>query len=63
MRRDQKYVGRRVMEMVLPGKRKRGRTKRRFQDVVKEDMGEVGARENDIENRMLWRNIMRFGNP
>ena len=44
MRRDQKYVGRRVMEMELPGKRKRGRPKRRFMDVVKEDMGEVGAR-------------------
>ena len=27
MRRDQEYVGRRVMEMELPGKRKRGRPK------------------------------------
>ena len=35
MRKDQEYVGRRVMEMELPGKRKRGRTKRRFLDVVK----------------------------
>ena len=25
--------------------------------------GEVGAREKDIENRMLWRNIIRSGNP
>ena len=38
MRRDQEYVGRRAIEMVLPGKRKRGRPKRRFLDVVKEDM-------------------------
>ena len=51
MRRDQEYIGRRVMEMELPGKRKRGRLKRRFPDVVKEDMGEVGATEKDIENR------------
>ena len=35
MRRDQEYIGRRVMEMELPGKRKRGRSKRRFLDVVK----------------------------
>ena len=49
--RDQEYIGRRVMEMELPGKRKRGRPKRRFLDVVKEDMGKVGAREMDIENR------------
>ena len=28
MRRDQEYVGRKMMEMELPGKRKRGRPKR-----------------------------------
>ena len=44
MRRDQEYVGR-AMEMELLGKRKRGRPKRRFLDVVKKDMGKVGARE------------------
>ena len=53
MRRDQEYVGKRVMEMELPGKRKRGRSKRRFLDVAKEDMGEVGAREKNIEKRAL----------
>ena len=37
MRRDQEYVGRRVMKMKLPGKRKRGSPKRRFLDVLKED--------------------------
>ena len=52
-RRDQEYVERRVMEMELPEKRKRGRPKRRFFDAVKEDMGEVGAREKDIKNRTL----------
>ena len=43
MRRDQEYVGRKMLEMELPGKRK-GRPKRRFVDIVKEDMGEVGAK-------------------
>ena len=32
MRRDQEYVGRKMMEMELPGKRRRGRPKRRFLD-------------------------------
>ena len=41
MRVDQDYIGRRVMEMKLPGKRKRGRPKRRFRDIVKEDMGKL----------------------
>ena len=48
MRRDQEYVGRKMMEMELPEKRRRGRPKRRFLDVVKEDMGEVGAKETDV---------------
>ena len=63
MRKDQEYVGRKMMEMELPGKRKRGRPKRRFLDVVKEDMEEVGAKETDVENRMVWRKIIRCGYP
>ena len=51
MRRDQEYVGKKMMKMELPGK-KRGRPKRRFLDVVKEDMGEVGAKETDVW--MVW---------
>ena len=39
MRRDQEYVGRKLIEMELLRKRKRGRPKRRFLDVVKEDIG------------------------
>ena len=63
MKRDQEYVGRKIIEMELPGKRKRGRPKRRFLDVVKKDMGEVGAKETDVENRMVWRNMIRCGYP
>ena len=49
MRRDQKYIGRKMMEMELPGKRRRGRPKRRFLDVVKEDMKEVGVKETSLK--------------
>ena len=55
MRRDQEYIGRKMMELELPGKRRRGRPKRRFVDVVKEDMGEVGAKETDVEDRKARR--------
>ena len=37
-RKDDGYIGRRMLRMELQGKRKRGRPKRRFMDVVKEDM-------------------------
>ena len=60
MRREQEYVERRVMEMDL---RKRGRPKKRFLVVMKEDMGEVNAREKDIENRTLSRNVICCGKP
>ena len=61
--RDQEYVGRKMMEMKLPEKRRRGRPKRRFLDVVKEDMGEVGVKKTDLENRTVWRKMIRCGYP
>ena len=63
MRRDQEYVGRKMMEMELPGRRRRGRPKKRFLDVVNEDMGEVGVKETDVEDRKMWRMMIRCGHP
>ena len=63
MKRDQEYVGRRVMKMELPEKRKTEKPKRRFLDVVKENMGKVGAREKEIENRTDWRMMIRCSYP
>ena len=63
MRKDQEYVGKKMIEMELLRKRKRGRSKRRFLNAVKEDMWEVGAKETDVENRMVWRNMIRCGYP
>ena len=63
MRRNQECVGRKMMEMELPEKRRRGRPKRRFLDVVKEDMEEVAAKETDVEDRKVWRMMIRCGHP
>ena len=57
-RRDDDYV---ALEMQLPGKRKRGRPKRRYLDVMKEDMQEVGAREDEVFTRSVWK--VRCGDP
>ena len=51
MRRDQEYVGRRVIEMELSGKRKRGRPIRRFLNSVKKDIGEVGVKTGRFGER------------
>ena len=63
MRRDQEYVGRKMMEMELQEKRRRGKPKKRFLDVVKEDMEEVGAKDTDVKDRTVWRKMMRCGYP
>ena len=63
MRRDQEYVRRKMMKMELPEKRRRWRPKRRFLDVVKEDMGEVGSKEADVKDRKIWRMMIRYGHP
>ena len=57
------YIGRRMLRMELPGKRKRGRPKRRFMDVVKEDMAEVEVTEEDTVDRRNWRKKIRCGDP
>ena len=55
-RKDDGYIGRRMLRMELPGKRKRGRQKRRFMDVVKEDMASgvsrVGLRRGFQKSQM-----------
>ena len=63
LRKDDGYIGKRVLRMELPGKRKRGRPKRRFMDVVKEDMAEVEVTEEDAEDRSNWRWKIRCGDP
>ena len=62
-RRDEGYVGRRMLDMDLPGRRRRGRPKRRFMDAVKEDMQVVGVTEEDAEDRARWRRVIRCGDP
>ena len=56
-------VCKKIMETELPGKRRRGRPKRRFLDVVKEDMGEVNAKETDVKDRKMWRMMICCGHP
>ena len=63
LRKDAGYIGRRMLTMELPGKRKRGRPKRRFMDAVREDMTSVDVTEEDAEERADWRRRIRCGDP
>ncbi|KAK3551371.1 hypothetical protein QTP70_016656, partial [Hemibagrus guttatus] len=58
-RRESEYIGRRMLDMELPGRRQRGRPKRRYMDGINEDMKLVGASVEDAEDRGRWREMIR----
>ena len=62
-RRDMEYVGQRALRMELPGKRRRGRPKRRYMDALVEDMKVAGVQEKDTQDRIKWRQQIRCGDP
>ncbi|KAK3530487.1 hypothetical protein QTP86_024399 [Hemibagrus guttatus] len=62
-RRESEYIGRRMLDMELPGRRQRGRPKRRYMDGINEDMKLVGASVEDVEDRDRWREMIRCGDP
>ena len=62
-RRDSGHIGRRMLEMELPGRRQRGWPKRRFMDAVKENMQVVGVSVEDTENRLKWKAVIPCGDP
>ena len=62
-RKDDGYIVRKMLRMEWAGKRKRGRPKRRFIDVVKEDIAEVEVTDEDTVDRNNWRRKIRCGDP
>ena len=56
---------RRMLDVDIPGKRRRGRPNLRWQDACKRDMTEVGLKEDTTTHRTAWRNkiISYTGDP
>lgn len=52
------YINRRMLRLELPGRRDRRRPKKRFLDVVREDMKVDGAREEGAVNRVRCKKII-----
>ena len=51
LRREDEYVGKRVMAMEVPGKRRRGRPKRRWLDSIRNDLSERELSRDDAQDR------------
>ena len=62
-RRNAEYIGKRMLCLELPSKRKIGRPKMRFMDVVREDTRVVGVSDRDTTSRRNWRLRIRCGDP
>ena len=52
-----------MMEMAVPGRRKRERPRIRWMDLVREDMERVGARKGDEVDRVKWRLLSCCSDP
>ena len=63
LRREDEYVGKRVTGMEVPGKRRRGRPKRRCLDSIRNDLSQRELSRKDAQDRAKWRHLKRHIRP
>ena len=51
IKKEKQLVGKRIIAMNVPNKRKRGKPKRRFMDAIKEDIKIARVNEEDVIDR------------
>ena len=63
LRREDECVGKRVMEMKVPGKRRRGRPKWKWLDSIRNDFSERELSGEDAQDRPIWRRLTSHIDP
>ena len=63
LRREDEYVGKRVMGMEVPGKRTKGRPKREWLDSIRNDLSERESSREDAQDRPRCRRLTRHIDP
>ena len=54
-RMKEEHIVRRMLDVDIPGKRRRGRPNLRWKDACKRDMTEAGMKEDNATDRAEWR--------
>lgn len=63
MRRDEEYVGKRVGRIEVPGRRARGRPKKRWEHCINKDLNDKGLSGNEVHDRGSWKLLARNADP
>ena len=63
LRREDEYVGKRVMGMDVPGKRRIGRPNREWLDSIRNDLWERELSREDAQDRHGYRRFTRHFDP
>ena len=63
MRRDEEYVGQKVMRMEVQGQRRRGRQRKRWWELVKEDLKEKELDVESAQDRKEWKRLIGNSDP
>ena len=63
LRREDEYVGKRVMGMEVQGKRRRGRPKQRWFYSIRDDLSERELSGEEAQDRPRWRRLTRHIDP
>lgn len=62
-RRDEEWIGRRMMELQVEGVRGRGRPRRRWDDCIREDLREKDLSGEEALDRREWKRLIRNRDP
>ena len=63
MQSGEKQIAREVMESEVQGRRRRGRPKTRWKNIITADMVERGLSVQDCEDRINWRRLIQNSDP
>ena len=63
LRRDRGHIEQGMLRLEVPGKRRNGRPKRKFIDVVRDNLRAIGVTKQNARDGVKWRKVFCCGDP